>query len=374
MNPPAQAKLINGTASELTSVNASLLPEVILARTLAADAPRALFDLTLGLRSVQALASNTRRAYAADWDAFVICCRRYGFHPAPASPSAVEAFIEWRSPEPAAHVPDAERVKFHKYVQPGGVREPLRAYSLRRALAAIGAVHRWLKYPDPTRDQDVKDTFKINVTGRRAQRQKDPLTWALIERASLAMGEDLWALRDKALVAVAHSTMFRRAELVALTVEDYRRASCQDFGRMRVRKTKDCDPKDEKFRHVAPEAVERLEAWLRAAEITEGPLFRGIMPDCKIKQVALGAGEVARAFKLVARRGGVQDVSRIAGHSTRIGAVHDLKRSGADVLDIMQEGGWRSLMPQRYLQGLASDQGAMARMSRTRHQRIQGRH
>jgi hypothetical protein len=51
VNRSAQAKLINGPASTLSCVDTALLPGGSLARTLAADAPRALFDLTLGLRS-----------------------------------------------------------------------------------------------------------------------------------------------------------------------------------------------------------------------------------------------------------------------------------------------------------------------------------
>lgn len=345
----------------------ALSPEVALGRDYAVNNPRALFEPQLGLRSVQKLASNTRRGYAADWEAFVECCRRHGFRPAPASAAAVETFIEWRSPEPPPETKEGEKPKFYKYVKPGMARQPLSAWSLRRALAAIGAVHRWLKYADPTRDQDVKDTLKINVAGRQVQSHKDPLRWEHLERAFAQMGEDLWGLRDKALASVGHSTMFRRSELVALTVEDYRRERGQAFGRMVVRNTKTEDPKDLKFRHVAPEAVRYLEAWLKAANITRGPLFRGITPNRVVMETALGAGEVARTLKIIARLAGIQDVSRIAGHSTRIGATHDLKLFGADTLDIMQDGGWKSpMMPKRYLQGLESDRGAMARMSAAR--------
>ena len=136
---------------------------------------------------------------------------------------------------------------------------------------------------------------------------------------------------------------------------------------MLVRKTKTEDPRDRKYRHVAPEAVRYLEAWLGAAHITSGALFRGITPDGRIQPEALGAGEVGRIFKKIARRAGL-DAARIGGHSTRIGATHDLKiHGGADTLDIMQDGGWKSpLMPKRYLEGLASEAGAMARLARAR--------
>jgi integrase len=136
---------------------------------------------------------------------------------------------------------------------------------------------------------------------------------------------------------------------------------------MAVRTTKTEDGRYEKYRHVSPEAAQHLDAWLRAAPIQEGPLFRGITPDRRVKATALCAAEVARTFKVIAGLAGIADLSRIGAHSTRIGATHDLKLFGADTLDIMQEGGWKSpLMPKRYLQGLESDRGAMARMSRAR--------
>lgn len=349
----------------VTPADRTLRPEVALARQYANEQPHELFDLALGLRSVQARAPNTRRAYAADWQAFVACCQRHGFEAAPATPAAVETFIEFRSPEPPATLPAEDRIKFHKYVQPGEARDPLSPASLRRAIAAIAAVHRWLHYLDPTKDQDVKDTLTINVTGRQVQSHKDPLRWEHIERARPLMGTSLWGLRDQALLAVASSTLFRRCELVALTVADYQRVPGQPFGRMIVGKTKGKDPKDLEFRPVVPEAVERLEAWLAAANIREGPLFRGITPDRKVKKAALSAGEVARTFKIAARLAGL-DEARIGGHSTRIGAAHDLDAFGAELQEIMLAGGWLSLAVLRYLRGQQSDQGAMARMARAR--------
>jgi hypothetical protein len=84
----------------------------------------------------------------------------------------------------------------YRYVKPGMARQPIAAASLRRAIAAIGAVHRALKYPDPTIDEDVRATIKINVAGRQVQSHKDPLRWGDLERAFANMGEDLHALRD----------------------------------------------------------------------------------------------------------------------------------------------------------------------------------
>ena len=61
-------------------------------------------------------------------------------------------------------------------------------------------MHRVLKYPDATDDEEVAATVKINVSGRQVQSHKDPLRWEDLERAFARMGENLWALRHKALV------------------------------------------------------------------------------------------------------------------------------------------------------------------------------
>jgi site-specific recombinase XerD len=342
---------------------AALSPQLALARAVAFDRPLALFDPQLGFRPVQALAANTRRAYRADWASFLACCELHGHVPVPASTAALETFIEWRSPEQT----QLAAQQMYRYVRPGAPRQPVSSASLSRALAAIAAIHRWLGLPNPVDHESVIATLRINTRGRRTQGHKDPLRWEHIERAVARMGNDLWGLRDKALVSVAYTTMLRRTELVALEVGDYRRSQGEASGRMAVRVTKTEDGQHEKYRHVSAEAAMHLESWLSASGIAQGAIFRGITPDRRVKPTALCAAEVSRTFKVIARLAGIADLSRIGGHSTRIGATHDLKLFGADALDIMQEGGWKSpMMPKRYLQGLESDRGAMARMSARR--------
>jgi len=49
-------------------------------------------------------------------------------------------------------------------------------------------VHRVLKYPDATDDEEVAATVKINVSGRQVQSHKDPLRWEDLERAFARLG------------------------------------------------------------------------------------------------------------------------------------------------------------------------------------------
>jgi site-specific recombinase XerD len=79
--------------------------------------------------------------------------------------------------------------------------------------------------------------------------------------------------------------------------------------------------------------------------------------------------EVARIFKRLAQRveAGGLGVAGIAGHSTRIGAAHDLVEAGFDVAAIASAGGWKSLMmPNYYTRELRAKQSAMAQLIRRR--------
>src|SRR5690606_28042967 len=136
-----------------------------------------------------------------------------GYPALPAHPQAVEAFIE-------ASCPYSPEVPY-KYIAATAPRRNLKASSVKRAVAAIGAVHEWLHYPNPATHPDVKHTLKINTRGRSAQEPKAPLLWATIDQGLATYGASLPELRAKALVTLAFSTLLRRSELVALNVEDF---------------------------------------------------------------------------------------------------------------------------------------------------------
>jgi len=163
---------------------------------------------------------------------------------------------------------------------------------------------------------------------------------------------------------------------VKITREQYERDVGKEFGRILVGVTKTSDGADPLYRHVSPEAVRYLEAWLEAADIQNGYIFRSILPDGRFrtapqnngpaKPCHIEAGRVAKIFKQFAVLAGLEK-SQIGGHSTRIGAAHDLKEFGAHTHDIMQDGGWKTAsMVNRYTAGFSADQGSMARMARAR--------
>jgi hypothetical protein len=65
-----------------------------------------------------------------------------------------------------------------------------------------------------------------------------------------------------------------------------------------------------------------------------------------------------------------REIKMVAAHSTRIGATHALAEAGTDVLQVQQDGGWKSpQMPASYLRGQKARSGGMAQWFRARSSR-----
>src|SRR5687768_9646663 len=98
-----------------------------------------------------------------------------------------------------------------------------------------------------------------------------------------------------------------------------------------------------------------------------GPLFRSIHRAGRVRDAALPASRVPVILKRLGTAAGLDPgaVAGLSGHSTRVGAAQDLRRSGARVLDRQAEGGWRDpRMPGRYTARRDAAHGAMARLAR----------
>jgi integrase len=273
----------------------------------------------------------------------------------------LEAFIEYSLPY-RAEVP-------YKYLLPEAPRRNGRAATVERALAAISAVHEWLHYPNPTHHPDVTHTRKINTRRRSARTQKTALPYSAIERALATYGASLADLRAKALVTVAFSTLLRRSELVALEVADFKPTPDAADGTVRVRSSKADQAGHGAERYVSADARRHLEAWLDAAGIHEGPVFARLNRNGAPLVKALHPNQVALIVQDVARRAGFKkrEIKTIAAHSTRIGATHALAEAGTDVLQVQQDGGWKSpQMPATYLRGQKARSGGMAQWFRER--------
>src|ERR1700690_1486186 len=140
---------------------------------------------------------NTQKAWCSDWAVFLRFSASEGGCPLPATPETVAAFV--------VHCKELGR----------------KPATVRRYLSTIAVAHRVAKLLNPCEDEAVQLELKglTNVLNIR-QRQARALGWAQIKTFLETAGESLPATRERALLCVAYDTMARRAELVALNVED----------------------------------------------------------------------------------------------------------------------------------------------------------
>lgn len=243
--------------------------------------------------------------------------------------------------------------------------------TLERYVSSIAHAHTLADLPDPTRTAYVKGAYRQFTRGRPTSQPKQALRWEHIAYApdSLATGSRTWNLRAKALLAVAYSTMARRAELVALTVERIR--IDEDGEGIALIYMSKVDREEPRF--LSRDVVIHLQAWLTHAGITSGPVFRRIENTGTTGARALHPQEVARIWQRVACAMNTLGPAipwpdlRLGAHSTRIGAAHDMVAAGIDLTSIMHAGGWNDpKMPRYYTRELAAKDSGMARLARTR--------
>ncbi|MEO5727167.1 MAG: site-specific integrase, partial [Byssovorax sp.] len=105
--------------------------------------------------------------------------------------------------------------------------------------------------------------------------------------------------------------------------------------------------------------VRAVQAWLEAAGITTGPLFRGINRWGRLSSKPLRAHHVAAVVKACATAAGLE-VGKLGGHSLRSGFATSAAECGATEREIMRTTGHRSvetvlryIRPARRFEGLA---------------------
>jgi site-specific recombinase XerD len=266
-------------------------------------------------------AKATQDAYGSDFRIFESWCCPRGLRALPATAESLCAFL-------------ADQATLGK-----------RASTLGRRLAAIRYFHRAAGYDTPTGDEKVKAVLSgIRRTVGASPVRKRAAT-ADIVIAMSPTATSLRALRNRAIILLGFAGAFRRSELVALNVEDLeeppegllvtlRRSTDQEALGRRV-----AIPRGE---IACP--VGALRAWIDAAGITEGAIFRRIFNKRaqRITDRRLAPRNVAAIVKQGAARLGF-DPSTFGGHSLRAGFVTSAVKRGANLIKITDVTGHRSL-------------------------------
>ncbi|WP_454887771.1 site-specific integrase [Sphingomonas oryzagri] len=348
---------------------------------------------------------HSLRALKSDLEAFDAWCRRHNRVALPASPETVADYLDARAEQGS------------------------RPASLARYTASIAKIHQLLELKDPTPASLVK--LRLQAIRRRlgtAQKQARPLRFkgpvrnverdaprGLNVRALLeSCAEDLPGLRDRALLSTAYDTGLRASELVAIAVEHLLEAIDPDARLLSIPRSKGDQEGEGATAFLSPRTVRAIAAWVEAAGIADGPVFRRVnvrryqaraavkgralssisgreswdlrktLPkpavparvEYDVGEGALHPASVGPIYRSMIQRafdrGALPDLTAddltrllkgISAHSTRIGLNQDLFASGEDLAGIMDALRWKSpRMPLSYNRNLAAEQGAAGRL------------
>jgi site-specific recombinase XerD len=286
---------------QAVTIPASLLPAIQSLEEAAGDFAR-------GSKSVA-----TRRAYQADAADFTAWCRPHGLEPLPASVSTIAAYLA------------------------GLAQSGLKASTITRRCAGIRYMHRMAGFEPPTNSEAIKAVLSgIKRSVGTAVTRKAPATAEAIRAMLEEMPTDIRGLRDRALLLLGFAGALRRSELVALNVADIEEGPEGIHVIIRRSKTDQegagdfvSIPFGSRLRPVAA-----LKAWLEAAGITEGPIFRSITKGRVVTPQRLSDRSVAQIVKDRVEAAGF-DPAVFSGHSLRAGFVTSALAAGADVLRVM---------------------------------------
>jgi integrase len=287
-----------------------------------------------------AYSANTERALRADIAVFTAWCADAGLAPLPAAVETVVGFID-------------------------AMAEIKAPATVRRYVSSIATFHRAAGVETPTGSLEVTLALKrLHRAKGRAQTQAVPLNRKRVERMLEHGAGTLRALRDRALLGVAYDTLCRRSELAALQLADLEHAP-DGSGTVTIRRSKTDQEGAGDVRYVAPDTMRDLAAWISAAGVAEGRLFRSVRKGGRVGE-AIDAGDVARVFKHMAESAGIgaKQVARISGHSSRVGAAQDMVERGIGLPAVMQAGGWKTaVMVSRYTSKIAARRGGAAQLA-----------
>jgi site-specific recombinase XerD len=282
---------------------------------------------------------NTRRAYRAAVARFTQWCAVHGQAALPAAPGTIAAFL-------AAEA-----------------RAELAVNTLRLRHAAIRYMHLLAGYSPPTAAAVVSTTLAgIKRAHRRPLNKKSALVLDRLRAAVTNIPNTLPGLRDRALLLVGFAAALRPSEIARLTLEHVTRHADGIELFLPWRKN---DQDARGTRLWLPEGrtelcpVAALEAWLAAAAIGEGPVFRRIwrLPPPRIRKgirrkpiadrYQIGTNPInTDAIALIVKNwtglAGL-DAAAFAGHSLRRGAISTGVAQGVHIARLKQFSGHASL-------------------------------
>ncbi|WBY18007.1 tyrosine-type recombinase/integrase (plasmid) [Erythrobacteraceae bacterium WH01K] len=381
------------------------IAEVVTDLALALRGPGVNVDREMLEAYVTAAAPNSIRALRQDVEAFDLWCRRENYSTFPATPKQVANWLKHRAAEGGAPA------------------------SLVRYKASLAKAHRLLGLADPTKHELCRLAIASHrrVVGSK-QKQARPLRFrgavkdpvqdtprGIHIRAILEACDDTpTGLRNRALLSTAYDTGLRASELVVVEVADLLEALDPEARLLAIDRHKGDQEGEGATAYLSPRSVKAIDAWLKAADIEDGPIFRRVIVrryaarparkpmkpsqlsgralwdprkfvgrdavaarvEHQVGEKALHPGSITPilrkmiseaidvgAFGDLDKEQAGQLVNGFSAHSTRVGLNQDLFAVGETLAGIMDALRWNSpKMPLAYNRNLAAEEGAAGRL------------
>ena len=225
----------------------------------------------------------------------------------------------------------------------------MKVATLERRCVSIAQAHRDQGLKSPTRADVVVATMKgIRRQHGTRQRAVKPITRDVLLEMLAVLDQQkshpTKAARDRALLLVGFAGAFRRAELVALRVEDVAFHETHVEVLLRFSKTDQFGKGRSVF---LPQAsgercpIKSLKAWLAVAGIETGWLFRSVTKGGVVSDDPLTAQSVALIVKRAAKAMG-RKPEEFSGHSLRAGYVTTAAMASLPTWLIREQTGHRS--------------------------------
>ena len=273
-------------------------------------------------------ANSTIRAYKMQWGKFESYCKERNVPPLSTDPQLICSYLTWLASDES---------------RKGGY-----TYSyIQQARAAIHKAHELVRaarknpLPDPTVHPSVKlimESIERKV-GTYADGKHALSTEEIRQIVKyLDTQTDVRCLRDKAMLLCGFYMALRRSELVKIRVRNLK------FGEMGVTVTLEGPSKTDQGGEGTVLALPKVEdssicpvaalrAWLDAAGITSGFVFRGVTKHGYLLDDHLSDSRFVVRLKEAAKESGLT-AEIIAGHSLRSGFVTEASTRGVGMLEV----------------------------------------
>jgi len=313
----------------------------------------------MGANTLRAMASDL--AYLKAWSA----AASGGPSPWPAPEGLVLRFVShhlydpaWRAEDPSHGMPDAVEAALRSN---GRLRAcgPHAASTVRRRLALWSTFHRWMGLAGPFSSPNLRGALGLATRAARRPRGRKsakPLTRDVLERLIAACAKGTLAdKRDAALLLLAFASGGRRrSEIAALRMEDLVERPPIPADRsapqgpklpvlaLKLGRTKTASRDDDECALAVGRPVEALKAWLEAAGISSGPVFRRIDRWGAVGDSALDGQSVNAIVKRRCVLAGL-DPADYSAHGLRSGYLTEAARRGVPLPEAMRQSRHRSV-------------------------------